>query len=237
MYEFVWSEFCDWYIEMSKSQILNPKSETNSKSQITNSQTTLKVLRHVLVNSLKLLHPFMPFETEELFKKLSDEGTIMLTAWPKADVSVIDEKIEKKMKLVFEVIRAIRNLRADMNIQSGKPIEVLIEAGDLTAGLKDAEEYIKMLIRAEKVSIERFGIKAPVKSAKISVGKIDINIPLEGLIDFEKEAARTQKNIGERGEDPVHSYAQQVEDMLGVAVQRLRFHRWQQRTPGLRQVQ
>ena len=201
LYEFVWSEFCDWYIEMSKSQIiLNPKSQANHNSQITNNGDTLKVLRYVLLNSLKLLHPFMPFETEELFKKLSDEETIMFSSWPKADKSVVDEKIEKKMKLVFEVIRAIRNLRADMNIQSGKPIEVLIEAGELSGELKEAEEYIKMLTRSEKVSIEKSGIKAAAKSAKISVEKISIYIPLEGLIDFEKESLRLQKNLAELNE-------------------------------------
>ncbi len=211
LYEFVWSEFCDWYIEMSKSQIpldsargkLNPKSETNPNSQITNSGSTLKVLRHVLLNSLKLLHPFMPFETEELYGKFpvfsdkcpNGEQTIMLAEWPTADESLIDDSVEKKMGLVFEVIRAIRNLRADMNIQAGKPVEVFLEAGETAGDLLEAEEYIKTLTRSANVKIEKSMAKVPPKSAKTTTEKINIYIPLEGLVDFEKEALRLKKSL------------------------------------------
>jgi valyl-tRNA synthetase len=162
----------------------------------------------------------MPFETEELYGKFpmsnfqcpSGQQTIMLEKWPKCDESLIDQQIEKKMKVVFEVIRAIRNLRADMNIQAGKPADVLIEAGDLIGDLKEAEEYIKMLTKSGKVSIEKSGAKVPTKSAKISVEKIVIYIPLEGLIDFEKEALRLKKNAEELDEA-----VKKIEQKLGSA--------------------
>jgi len=191
LYEFVWSEFCDWYIEMSKPQLLN------------NSGPTLKVLNQVLLTSLKLLHPFMPFETEELYWKFlvtndqcpNEERTIMLAEWPIADESLIDESVEKKMRLVFEVIRAIRNLRADMNIQAGKPVEVFLEAGETAGDLLEAEEHIKALTRSANVKIEKSTAKVPPKSAKTATEKINIYIPLEGLVDFEKEALRLKKSL------------------------------------------
>ena len=187
LYEFVWSEFCDWYIEMSKVP----------------ARARADVLRSVLIDSLKMLHPFMPFETEELYGKFpisnvqcpNGEQTIMLAEWPTADESLIDESVEKKMRLVFEVIRAIRNLRADMNIQAGKPAEVFLETGEMARCLVEAEEYIKALTRSSNVKIEKSIAKVPPKSAKTATEKINIYIPLEGLVDFEKEALRLKKNL------------------------------------------
>ncbi|MFA5097819.1 MAG: valine--tRNA ligase [Candidatus Margulisiibacteriota bacterium] len=207
LYEFVWSEFCDWYIEMSKPQLLN------------NSEPTLKVLNQVLLTSLKLLHPFMPFETEELYGKFpvfsdkcpNGEQTIMLAEWPTADESLIDESVEKKMGLVFEVIRAIRNLRADMNIQAGKPVEVFLEAGEMAGDLLEAEEYIKALTRSANVKIEKAIAKVPPKSAKTTTEKINIYIPLEGLVDFEKEALRLKKSL-----EDLSAAAKKIESKLAT---------------------
>ncbi len=187
MYEFIWSEFCDWYIEMAKMHMYQ---DTASKDN------TLKVLRHILNGTLRLLHPFMPFETEEIFSYLSKD-TIMLSDWPKSDKMLTDEQVEKKIGVVLEIVRAIRNIRAEMNVAQNKEISVIISAGTSCKDYIETIPYIKLLVKAENVEIIELLPEKPKQSATALVHSIEIYVPLEGLIDYEKEAERLKKEIDE----------------------------------------
>lgn len=194
LYEFIWSELCDWYVEMSKQSLY--VSETGQESINPKKENTLKVLRTVLNGTMRLLHPFMPFETEEIFQMVNadkDIETIMLSNWPIFDQDMIDKKTEEKMDLVIEVIRAIRNIRAEMNIQTSKEINIIISAGAQKAMIEGSSGYIMSLTKAGMLDIQGSVAEKPAQSASAVVSAIEIFVPLEGLIDFEKELARLEK--------------------------------------------
>lgn len=188
MYEFVWSQFCDWYVELSKTSLYGGKGKIS----------TLKVLNHVLAGTLKLLHPFMPFETEEIFSRINPSSrSIMLESWPEKDAGLIDAEAERKIGLVIDVIRAVRNIRAEMNIPAGKEIEIIIAAGENTKSLEECAGYIKTLVRAGDVKISEKLDARPLRSAMAAVASAQIFIPLGGLIDIEKESERLKKNLAD----------------------------------------
>lgn len=188
MYEFVWSQFCDWYVELSKTSLYGGKGKIS----------TLKVLNHVLAGTLKLLHPFMPFETEEIFSRINPSSrSIMLESWPEKDAGLCDEGSERKIGLVIDVIRAVRNIRAEMNIPAGKEIEVIIAGGENTPAIEECAGYIKTLVRAGDVKISEKLDARPLRSAMAAVASAQIFIPLGGLIDIEKESARLKKNLAD----------------------------------------
>src|SRR5437016_4174188 len=143
LYHFFWDDFCDWYIELSKATIT---AETNSPER----NVARARLISILERSLRLLHPFMPYLTEELWQKLpvnhsallhpayaGVEPTVMLAAYPKADAALIDERAESEMQAVIDLISRVRNIRSEMNIKPGDRIPVLVATGD---GLRDTLE-------------------------------------------------------------------------------------------------
>ncbi len=187
LYEFIWSEFCDWYVELSKINLYGNINKDN----------TLKVLRHVLDATMKLLHPFMPFETEEIFSTVSDKGSLMLQKWPVADKGLIDPAVEQEIGTVIDTIRAVRNIRSEMNVPAGKEIKLIISASTLEKTFSENAGYIKTLTKASSIEIFRSVANKPAQSASSVVGPAEIFIPLEGLIDLEKEKQRIQKGIEE----------------------------------------
>ena len=186
LYEFIWSELCDWYVEMSKVSIYGGDSKAS-----------MQVLVYVLKNTLKILHPFMPFETEEIYQHLSDEKTIMLSSWPKADLAMIDDTLEEKISLMVDVVRAIRNIRAEMGLAQNKEIRVIIAAGKDTKDLLEAIPFIKSLGKCAEVEITEQIIDKPKQSAASVVSTVEIFVPLEGLVDLDKEKARLTKSLDE----------------------------------------
>ncbi len=188
LYEFVWSQFCDWYVELSKLSIYGGAGKKN----------TLKVLNFVLKGTLKLLHPFMPFETEEIFLRICPGSrSIMLESWPQKDDRYTDTGAEGALSLLIEIIRAIRNIRAEMNVPAGSEIEVVIVAGDNAAILEKCAGYIKMLVRAKEIKIVKTLDLRPMRSAMAAASSSQIYVPLGGLIDIEKECARLEKCLGD----------------------------------------
>ncbi len=188
LYDFIWNQFCDWYVEFSKISLYGGENKEN----------TIKVLNFVLSGTLKLLHPFMPFITEEIFSKLSSSSkTIMFEDWPKPDDRFIDEKVEGRILLLVEMIRSIRNVRAEMNIAAAKEIDVIIEAGEDADLIKDFLKYTKTLTRAKSVLVEKNIENPPSRSVTAFVSGIKIYIPLEGLIDFAKEIERLQLHVAD----------------------------------------
>ena len=191
LYEFIWNEFCDWYIELVKPRLYGKDTE---ESRYAAQKTLVEVLR----GSMELLHPFMPFITEEIWQHLPHEGeTIMLAKWPEQEESLISAEIDKQMELTIEVIRAIRNLRSVMNVPLGKKAEVIICANtpEYTVYLKDGANYILSLASAESLSVEETLAAKPTQAATAVVHGIEIYLPLKGLIDLDKEIARLEKEL------------------------------------------
>ncbi len=190
IYDFTWDCFCDWYIEMSKPRLYGDDPVERYTAQT--------VLVEVLTCILKLLHPFMPFITEEIWQALPHEGeSIMVAEWPQAEQMPEYQKEAAVLALDMEAVRAIRNIRAEMNVPPGKKIELIFAADSAAEGLRQGEIYIKALCGAESMKI------LPPASPELDASQaavahvrgIDIYLPLKGLIDLDKETARLQKEV------------------------------------------
>lgn len=189
MYEFIWNIFCDWYIEIAKTQLSSNKTKAN----------TQRVLKQVLDGSLKALHPIMPFITEEIWqlvpqKKLA--AAIMLNQFPVPDETLIDESVNIQMELVANLITSIRNIRQSLNIPFSTKVDIIIESFDPLekTAFQASTKYIEILAKANKVEVSSdFTGEAPPQSASAVVGTSKITVPLGGLIDIDKEIER-QKN-------------------------------------------
>jgi len=161
VYKFVWNEFCDWYIELSKPTLFADGPEK---------RVTQNVLAHVLETSLRLLHPFMPFITEEIWHKLPTEGNSLMNApFPEFDVSEHNPEIEQTMNLVMDIITGIRNIRGEMNLNPGLPLQVLIKTEDpeQEAIVNDHTQYIKALARAESLDVGPGIVKPKVAASPL----------------------------------------------------------------------
>ena len=194
IYKFVWHEFCDWYLEIIKPT-LYAKEKQNER------QSTLSVLRRVLQDILLLLHPFMPFVTEEIWHKLpGTEGSIMRAKFPASSSDYLitekDPEAESKMEVITEIISGIRNIRGEMNIAPSLTLEASVQSQDelKIETLKQYQDIIINLARLKSFSVSESGIK-PKSSATAIVNGASIFVSLEGIIDFAKEAGRLEKEI------------------------------------------
>ncbi len=201
LYHFFWDDFCDWYIELVKDEITSETVNTGRDAARTRILT-------VLEQALRLLHPLMPFLTEELWQKLPEVSnalhndayknaapTIMLADFPAGDASLIDERSEAEMQAVIELISKVRNIRAEMSIHpSEKPtIHVAAKAVWLEV-FKMNEAQILKLARAANLNLSE-KLDVPKASAKAVIANAEIAVPLEGLIDFEKEIQRLENQL------------------------------------------
>ena len=181
IYDFVWSEFCDWYIEMSKIALYGDNEKKRSQK--------LAVLVHVLKTVLKLLHPFIPYVTEEIYSNLgTGEKTIMLSDWPAINKKYGYGKEMEYVEKIKEVIKAVRNIRAEMKVQPSKRVKIMLVQGetDFAKGLT----YIEKLAGASSVEIISSRNEITEKVATAVVGDLEILIPLGELVDLEKDIAR-----------------------------------------------
>ncbi len=191
LYDFIWNEFCDWYIELTKARLYDKENERARN-------TALYVLSYVLEHTLRLLHPFMPFITEEIWQKVphSDEfKSIMVADWPTGDEQLIDEAAESHMTAIMETIKTVRNLRAEVNAAPGKKSEVILNFTDeeLRPVFAANEGYLTALAAAEPVTIQPAGSDKPENAMAGVVNGVEIYLPLKDLIDVEKETARLNK--------------------------------------------
>ncbi len=191
LYEFIWHEYCDWYLELAKIRIYN-------KDNIIKRQTAQYVTWHVLEGVLRLLHPIMPFITEEIWQHLPHEGeSIMIAPWPEYSEDLLDRKSENDMLIIIDTIRGIRNIFSEMNVPPSSKADIFVQVpDDITKSLLiDQSEYIYRLTNASKIIIDK-NIKKPDSSAtSVVAGGIEIYIPLAGLIDIEKEKEKLTKNL------------------------------------------
>ena len=189
IYEFLWSEYCDWYIELTKSRLYNKEDNTSR-------QTALYVLSTVLEKTLRLLHPFMPFLNEEIWQNLPHEGqSIMIASW--VEESTIDETAEQSMSTIMETIKTIRNLRAEIGVQPKKQSEVILQINDseLAEVIKSNTIYLSKLAAAEPITFLQPNEQKPEHAMSGVVNGIEIFLPLAGLIDVDKEIARLNKEL------------------------------------------
>ena len=191
LYEFLWHEFCDWYIEITKQRLYY----TDDADAKHSAQT---VAAQVLEGTMRLLHPMMPFITEEIWQRLPDHGeSIVAATWPEPNPALDDPTSESAMNTIMSVIDSIRSIRGEMNVPPSSEIEVLIQTPD--AGTRELlanhlEEYLPAFTRFTRILIADYQ-KKPDAAAAAVIGDIVIYIPLAGLIDIDKETARLQKRL------------------------------------------
>ncbi|MBQ2952547.1 MAG: valine--tRNA ligase [Clostridia bacterium] len=187
IYDFAWSEFCDWYIELAKPR-LNGEDEAAKKA-------VQGVLLYVLEGLLKLLHPFMPFLTEQVYKALpGSEGFLMLKSWPEVKAELDFPAQEKQMDGVIEMIRAIRNLRTEMNVAPSKRTRMMFVANEGWADvLTGSDMYFRRLAGASETVVIAADQLGTEKTVSAVTEAATVYIPLGDLVDFDKELARLAK--------------------------------------------
>ena len=195
LYEFIWNEYCDWYVELSKPTLWD--EEKNPER----AQATRHALVSVLEKTLRLLHPFMPFLTEEVWQKVAplidiNRESIMLEPYPTYCQTNVNEEAEKDIEWLKGVIIAVRNLRGEMDISPAKSINLLLRNGTQAdrESLETHKPYLKKLAKLENISWLEADEEVPV-SATQRFNELEILVPLEGLIDIDDERARLTKEI------------------------------------------
>ncbi|WP_227396724.1 valine--tRNA ligase [Jeotgalibacillus aurantiacus] len=189
LYNFIWDDFCSWYIEMAKLP-LNGENEEAKK-------TTRSILAYVLDQTMRLLHPFMPFITEEIWQNLPHEGkSITEAAWPTVNEQFTDRAAEEEMKLLIDIIRSVRNIRAEVNTPMSNPIQLMIRttSEETTDRLKKNEAYLERFCHPENLQIGT-DIQSPDKAMTAVVTGAELFLPLEGLINLDEEIARLEKEL------------------------------------------
>jgi valyl-tRNA synthetase len=191
LYDFVWSEYCDWYIEAAKNRLYGSDADA--------AQATRQVLAYVLEQSMRLMHPYMPFVTEAIWSHLpgvSATGEALMTSrWP-APSGLADAGAEADFGRLQEMIRAVRNARSEYNVEPGRRVAALIAAGEY-AGLVQANA--DLLVSQAKIEGDTLQfaaeLPAPAKAVALAVGGVTVYLPLAGLVDMEAERKRLQKEM------------------------------------------
>jgi valyl-tRNA synthetase len=187
LYNFIWDDFCDWYIEMAKLPLYG-ENEAAKK-------TTRSVLAYVLDNTMRLLHPFMPFITEEIWQNLPHEGeSITAAAWPTVKEELVDKEAAAEMKLLVEIIRSVRNIRAEVNTPLSKKINMYLKAKDssIVTALENNRGYLVRFCNPDELQIGT-DLSTPDKVMSAVVTGVEIILPLAGLINIDEEISRLQK--------------------------------------------
>jgi valyl-tRNA synthetase len=195
IHEFIWGEFCDWYIEMAKNRLGDDSKDCSP----------VPVLVHVLEKSLRLLHPFMPFITEELWqhlkKYLSDDGqfvdSIMVAKYPETDKISEDKEAERVMAAIIEIIRSIRNVRAQYDVEASKLLDAYIYITELKP---EITAYTQAIERLAKANVSIFDIKEEHKTKNtltLVLSEAELVIPMASMVDLKAEQQRLEKEIGQ----------------------------------------
>lgn len=183
IYTFLWNEFCDWYIEMVKSRLYDENCITKKEAMYT--------LNYVLVNSLKLLHPFMPFITERIYRELIvDKTSIMFESWPEIKENFKYNEEEENIEILKNIIVNIRNIRAERNVAPSKKTNLIFVTRKYNSVLKEADEFLKKLCYADNIKVQEDKEGIPENSISITGKGIEVFIPFEDLVDLSKELER-----------------------------------------------
>ncbi len=184
LYDFIWDEFCDWYIELVKPRFFE-QGESNETAQ--------NVLVYVLSNTLKLLHPFMPFITEEMWQALPHEGeSIMISEWPKASDELSDADAESDMIAIMDAIKGIRNVRSEMNVPPSKKVKLFVVTNEVPL-FEQAKVFFEKLASASETEIKADKSGIPENAVSVATAKAEFLLPMDELVDREKEIERLTK--------------------------------------------
>lgn len=190
VYDFIWDEFCDWYVEAAKYRIYHKEEDKASADCV------LWVLKTVLKQALKLLHPFMPFITEEIYSVLvPEEESLMMSEWPEFKSEWDFPAEENVMEHVKEITRGIRNMRAEMNVPNNRKTKVYVVCEDtgICEGIRNLENSMKPLMMASEILVQQTKENIADNAVSIVVPDAVVYLPLEDLVDFEQEMERLQK--------------------------------------------
>ncbi|MFJ8264546.1 valine--tRNA ligase [Peribacillus asahii] len=204
LYNFIWDDFCDWYIEMAKLPLYG-EDEAAKK-------TTRSILAYVLDNTMRLLHPFMPFITEEIWQNLPHQGeSITVAAWPTVNPALTDTDAAEEMKLLVEIIRAVRNIRAEVNTPMSKKVNLILKAKDanISAILEKNASYIERFCNPEALTIG-VEVEEPAQAMTAVVTGVELILPLQGLINIDEEVKRLEKEL-----DKLNKEVERVQKKLG----------------------
>ncbi len=209
IYDFLWGEYCDWYIEIAKTQLRDAALE----------ESTLAILVHVLERTLRLLHPFMPFVTEEVYQHLKDAAgdetwseAIIVAPYPPAGAT--DDAAEREMQTTTELVRAIRNARAEYEVEPARYITAIIAAGGAAEQLRAQAAILTTLARldADNLVIEEQLAEKPEQAVALVIDEVTAYLPLAGMVDIDRERARLNKEVAE-----TESQIARLEKLLGNA--------------------
>jgi valyl-tRNA synthetase len=196
LYQFIWHELCDWYLELIKP-VLSQHGNSGAKS------AAQRTMLEVLTASLQLLHPVMPFITEEIWHKLPGaQGSIMLSSYPRWNPEKSDEDAEGEMALIIDVVNSIRNVRWEMNVPPAQKVEVILSSknGRSREVLSQHRVYVDNLARADRITVAE-QIEKPESAATAVAQDVEIVMPLKGIIDFAEEERRLKKEINKLEKD------------------------------------
>ncbi len=205
LYSFIWEEFCDWYIEMVKPRLYNSEDATR--------QAALSTLKTVLITSLKLLHPYMPFVTEEIFCTLQNkEESIMISDWPQYSELLVFEKEERAVETIKEAVRGIRNIRAEMNVAPSKKAKVFVvsKQEDIRKIFENGRVFFATLGYASNVVIQEDKAGIDEDAVSVMIPNAFIYMPFAELVDIEKEIERLTKE-----KEKLEKEIARVNNMLG----------------------
>ena len=185
IYDFIWNEFCDWYIEICKTRLYDKTSTTRKAAQFT--------LNKVLQDSLKLLHPVMPFITEEIYTKLyNDDETIMTAEWPKFEEKYAFQKEEQEIEKLKDVIIGIRNIRNNMNVHPSRKSKLIVVTENYKDLINESESILNKLGFAESIELKNNKDGIPSNAVSVVTDGIEVFMPFEDLVDIEAEKERLQ---------------------------------------------
>ena len=185
VYDFIWGEFCDWYIEMVKPRLYDKENKTREVAQYT--------LNKVLGDSLKLLHPIMPFITEEIYTKLyNNDESIMISSWPKYSEEFNFAKEEKQIEKIKQIIIGIRNIRTNMNVHPAKKSTLIFVTENDEEMIIDSQEFIKKLGFADKIIVQGNKNNIPQNAMSVLSEELEVYLPFDELVDLEEEKKRLQ---------------------------------------------
>jgi len=193
LFDFFWSEYCDWYLEIAKSQLQDEKQR----------ERTAHILRAVLDRALRLLHPFMPFVTEEIWQHLYADvpaadrpaPALIIAPWPVANERQLDDAAEEQMALLQDIISRIRDARKAADVEPGKRVQVILVAGSRAPLIKQHAALIEQLARTEPAQVERKLAAKPERATAFVVGGVEVYLPLAGMLDIKKEQARLEGQL------------------------------------------
>jgi len=203
LYDFIWDNYCDWYIELVKPRLYE-KDGADKVAQ--------NVLSYVLIGALKLLHPFMPFITEEIFSGLpTGEDSIMVSPWPEYNEALCFDDEEKRMHIVMDAIRSVRNIRAQMNVVPSRKAKIFIVAKD-KAVFENTGIYFEKMASASETVVADSTDGIDENAVNVVVEGATIYIPLDELVDRSKEIERLEKEL-----KTLEAEIKRVEGKLGNA--------------------